>query len=162
MFSDVSFVALSSFFPLGISQYILGGIFIGLAVVLGFLFTGKLLGHSSVFSSTWSYISSLRYFHQAHYRKARQWRLLFALGTVLGALIFTVFTGDWFVSSFSWWQLLVGGFLVGFGARYSRGCTSGHGICGMSSLSGMSTTAVIIFMIVAVSTAQLIQFLGAL
>ena len=54
------------------------------------------------------------------------------------------------------WQLLVGGFLVGYGARLGNGCTSGHGICGLGSLQLPSLGAVLTFMATAFMTANLL------
>ena len=53
------------------------------------------------------------------------------------------------------WQLLVGGFFVGYGARLGNGCTSGHGICGLGSLQLPSLMAVLTFMATAFLTANL-------
>lgn len=58
------------------------------------------------------------------------------------------------------WQLGLGGLLVGYGARLSNGCTSGHGICGMASLQLPSTLAVLIFMGTAFVTANVVLALG--
>jgi uncharacterized membrane protein YedE/YeeE len=58
------------------------------------------------------------------------------------------------------WRLVVGGLLVGFGTRLSRGCTSGHGISGLASLSTTSAYAVATFLAVGIATALLIQALG--
>jgi len=55
---------------------------------------------------------------------------------------------------------LVGGLLVGYGARLSNGCTSGHGICGLASLSRPSLVAVLIFMAVAIVTARVFAFIS--
>lgn len=53
------------------------------------------------------------------------------------------------------WQLLLGGFFVGYGARLGNGCTSGHGICGLGSLQVPSLFAVLTFMATAFLTANL-------
>ena len=53
------------------------------------------------------------------------------------------------------WQLLLGGFFVGYGARLGNGCTSGHGICGLGSLQWPSLLAVLTFMATAFLTANL-------
>ena len=60
----------------------------------------------------------------------------------------------------SWWQLLAGGFLAGFGARLSNGCTSGHGICGLASLQLPSALAVLTFLATAIVVANLVPLLG--
>ena len=54
-----------------------------------------------------------------------------------------------------WWRLFAGGLLVGYGARRSNGCTSGHGICGLASFQLPSLTAVLIFVATGMVTAQL-------
>ena len=58
------------------------------------------------------------------------------------------------------WQLGLGGLLVGFGARMSNGCTSGHGICGLSSLQLPSLVAVLTFMATGFATAHAVLWLG--
>ena len=149
-------------FPLGITDYLIGGILVGLGVSLIFLSTGIRAGASSVFSSTFSYVSTHPYFSQPLYRSARVWRLVFSAGLIIGALIFTfaVNNGQWFTTHVQWWRLALGGFLAGFGTRLSRGCTSGHGICGLSSFSSASLLAVITFLIVAIITALALNALG--
>jgi uncharacterized membrane protein YedE/YeeE len=59
-----------------------------------------------------------------------------------------------------WWRLGVGGFIAGFGARLSNGCTSGHGICGLGSFQLPSLLAVVIFLASAIVTAQLVAAFG--
>jgi len=60
------------------------------------------------------------------------------------------------------WRLALGGLLVGFGTRLSEGCTSGHGISGLASLSTTSLSAVVVFMGVAIVTANIVQLMGVL
>jgi hypothetical protein len=149
-------------FPLGVTSYILGGIIIGLGVSFVYILTGQHATQSSLFSSTLSYFSKLPYFNRKTYLDSREWRLYFAVGVILGALIYTVAIspdGFW-TSSVQWWRLLVGGFLVGFGTRLSSGCTSGHGISGIASLSTTSLFAVITFIVVGAITANMILLLG--
>jgi hypothetical protein len=55
------------------------------------------------------------------------------------------------------WQLAAGGFIAGFGARLSNGCTAGHGICGMASLQPPSMLAVAIFLATAMLTARAVR-----
>ena len=131
-------INMNNFFPNGWAHYLFGGLLIGLGVSLMFVVQGRVVGMSSVFTSTWSYVSKRAHFQQTRFTQTRQWRLICALGLILGAFI---------------WFLLLGGLLAGFGARLSNGCTSGHGICGLSSLSGSALVAVLIFMSVAMATA---------
>lgn len=149
-------------FPLGISQYVIGGAFIGAAICLIYLFSGQLVGQSTFFSSTLSYFSRAKYFRQEKWMIQRDWRFLIGLGTVFGALIFALSVGEWFTTQVQWWRLFIGGLLVGFGARFSRGCTSGHGICGLSAFSLPSFIAVCTFMAVAFAVAFIVKNAGVL
>ena len=153
---------IESLFPLGITHYLAGGLLLGLGVSLLFVMTGLIGGMSTVFSSTWSYVSDATFFRQARFTGSRAWRLFYAAGLILGALafLFTVGGGVTFQTAVPWWSLLAGGFLVGFGARLSNGCTSGHGICGMASLQLPSILSVITFLATAIATANLVAWLG--
>jgi uncharacterized membrane protein YedE/YeeE len=149
-------------FPLGVASYILGGVIIGLGVSFVYVLTGQHATQSSLFSSTISYFSKIPYFNRKTYLDSREWRLYFAAGVILGALIYTVTIspdGFW-TTSVQWWRLLIGGFLVGFGTRLSSGCTSGHGISGIASMSTTSLFAVITFIVVGAITANIILLLG--
>ena len=152
---------LGTLFPLGLEHYIVGGLLIGLGVSLLFVLTGLIGGMSSVYSVAWSYFSKVSFFQQEKHIQTRQWRLVYALGLILGAFIWLSFSGSEItVTNISWGQLAIGGFIAGFGARLGNGCTSGHGICGMASLSLSSALAVIVFLSAAMITAQLIASLG--
>ena len=153
---------IESLFPLGITHYLVGGLLLGLGVSLLFVMTGLIGGMSTVFSSTWSYVSDARFFQQARFTGSRLWRIFYALGLILGALVFlfTLGKGVTFQTAVPWWMLLSGGILVGFGARLSNGCTSGHGICGMASLQLPSILSVLTFLATAMATANLVAVLG--
>ena len=149
-------------FPLGTYPYLIGGIIIGLAVLFVYLLTGIHATQSSLFSAAMSYFSNRPYFQQKSYLNSREWRLYFALGVILGALIYTMTMSPdgYFLSELSIWRMVLGGFLVGFGTRLSSGCTSGHGISGLGSLSVTSLYAVITFLSVGIITAHALQYLG--
>ena len=149
-------------FPLGIYKYIIGGLIIGLGVSFVYILTGLHSTQSSFFSSTISYFSKIPYFQRKTYLESREWRLYFAASVILGALIYTLTVspdGFW-TTSIQWWRLVLGGFLVGFGTRLSSGCTSGHGISGIASLSTTSLYAVITFIVVGIITAHAMMLLG--
>lgn len=152
---------LASLFPLGWQHYLAGGLLIGAGVSLLFITTGRIGGMSTFFSSTLSYVSRHRFFHQARFVETRQWRQVFALGLVLGAAAWLAFSGKApVITQVSVWQLVLGGFIAGFGARLSNGCTSGHGICGMASLQLPSILAVCIFLATGMITAHLVRMFG--
>ncbi len=145
-----------SLFPLGWQHYLLGGLAIGTGVVLLFVVTGLVGGMSTVFTSTWSLVVQRPFFQQARFAESRNWRLVYALGLILGAGVWWLLFGNGVAqgTSVPVWQLLVGGFLVGYGARLGNGCTSGHGICGLGSLQWPSLLAVLTFMATAFITAN--------
>lgn len=151
-----------SLFPLGWEHYLTGGLLIGAGVGLLFILTGWVGGMSTVFTSTWSYVSRRPFFQQGRFVETRVWRLVFALGLVLGAAIWWIWMGPTggLRTGVPVWQLGVGGLLVGFGARQSNGCTSGHGICGLSSLQWPSLMAVLTFMATGFVTANVVLLVG--
>ena len=149
---------IETLFPLGWQHYLLGGLTIGAGVALLYLFNGWVGGMSTVFSSSWSFVFKRSFFQQDRFLGTRNWRLVYALGVVLGALVwrFALASGEAQHTSVPVWQLLIGGFLVGYGARLGNGCTSGHGICGLGSLQLPSLGAVLTFMATAFLTANLL------
>lgn len=150
-------------FPLGIFPYIVGGVLIGIGVSFIYVTTGLHATQSSFFSTTLSYLVKIPYFQQKQYRDSRGWRIIFAVAVIVGAFIYaiTLSPEGFFTTSIEWWRLALGGFLVGFGTRLSKGCTSGHGISGLASLSTTSLYAVITFLGVGILTALIVQTLGA-
>jgi uncharacterized membrane protein YedE/YeeE len=152
----------SLLFPLGWQHYLAGGLCIGLGVALLYLATGRLAGMSSVFSSSWSYLSARPAFRQPRWLASRAWRLQLALGLVLGAMLWWLLLGptEPLATAVPAWRLLLGGVVAGFGARLAGGCTSGHGICGIGSLKLPSVLAVLTFMATGFATAQLLSALG--
>jgi uncharacterized membrane protein YedE/YeeE len=151
-------------FPLGYYPYLIGGIIIGIGVSIIYLATGLHATQSSFFDTTLSFFSKTPYFLKKQYIDSREWRLIFAAGVIFGAFLYTITiaTEGFFTTSVEWWRLAIGGFLVGFGTRLSKGCTSGHGISGLASLSTTSLLAVITFITVGILTALFIQNLGVL
>ena len=154
---------LQSLFPFGWQHYLLGGVLIGAGVGLLYVFNGWVGGMSTVFSSSWSYVLKRPFFQQARLTDTRAWRLIYAFGVVLGALVWRLFLSDGSAQTTTVpiWQLMLGGFLVGYGARLGDGCTSGHGICGLGSLQLPSLGAVLTFMATAFMTANLMAWVLA-
>ncbi len=148
------------FFPNGIAQYLIGGLLIGLGVAVLYVTTGRPGGVSTFFSAAWSWLLTTPFFRQKSLIESRHWRLLYALGLVAGGTLYVVLGFPVQASSIPAWKLAVGGLLVGFGARLGGGCTSGHGICGMASLSPGSIAMVGIFLGTAIATAWVVRGLG--
>jgi len=149
-------------FPLGIEPYLVGGLIVGIGVSLIYVLTGLHATQSSFFTTTLSWFSKLAHFQENRNLDERDWRVTLALGVVSGALIYT-FTlspsGLW-VTKVELWRLALGGLLIGFGTRLSNGCTSGHGISGLASLSTTSLYAVLTFMGFGIITAHLLELVG--
>jgi uncharacterized membrane protein YedE/YeeE len=151
---------IDQFFPQGMAHYLIGGLAIGAAIGLLYLLTGLVGGMSTLFSATWSYVARAPYFQEERLVSSRAWRLVYAAGLILGALVYLAAGGETFVTGVSGWRLLLGGFLIGFGARLSNGCTAGHGICGLASLQLPSLLAVIVFLSTAILVAHLMAMGG--
>jgi uncharacterized membrane protein YedE/YeeE len=168
-------------FPNGISRYAIGGMLVGLGTVLIYLGTGITAGASTFLESTLSYVSAQERFRQ--YRPSRDWRVVFTLGIVGGAAIYGLTFQSGLVTSGLYaagttgsletvggvtiwltdvqpWRLFVGGILVGIGTRVGKGCTSGHGVCGVGSVSKTSLVGVATFLFVAVLTANAVAAMG--
>ena len=139
-------IDLSNFTPY---SSLIGGLIIGFAVVLFFITTGRLAGISGIVSST------------LEKNENKFSNLLFIIGLVLGPLVFIFFSQNdvVFKMTSSIPLIIVGGLLVGLGTKIGRGCTSGHGICGISRFSMRSILATIIFMIFAMFTVFFLQLL---
>ncbi len=143
------------------TRYAIGGVLVGLGVAIIYLGTGIIAGASTFLESTLSYASTRPRFQWSKYVASRDWRVVFTLGIVGGAAVYRiVFHGDIWTMDVQWWRLLGGGILVGVGTRLGKGCTSGHGVCGVGSASSTSIVNVATFVVVAVGTAQLVQAVG--
>ncbi|ELY63111.1 YeeE/YedE family protein [Natrinema versiforme] len=177
----VTLELVAALFPEGIGRYAVGGVLVGLGTVVIYVGTGIPAGASTFLESTLSYGSEQSRFQQ--YVSSRDWRVVFTLGIVLGGLAFaaTVQSGVITTSLYQpgttgelyevggltlWstdvqaWRLLVGGVFVGIGTRLGKGCTSGHGVCGVGSASKTSIVGVVTFLTVAIVTAQLVATVG--
>ena len=151
----------AEFFPRGISQYLIGGLLIGVGTAVIYLGTGISAGASTFLESTLSYVSKQSRFQQARFLDSRDWRIVFTLSIVAGAAIYAlVFQGGIWTTEVSPLRLFAGGILVGVGTRLGKGCTSGHGICGVGSVSGTSIVNVGIFMVIAIGPALLVSAMG--
>lgn len=133
---------------------LIGGLMIGLAAAITLLGLGRIAGISGM---------TARATGIADTGAPRGLALAFVVGLPLGALAVALMNGS-VVTHFpaSGLQLVVAGLLVGFGTRLGSGCTSGHGVCGMSRLSKRSIAATLIFMASGFATVAAMRFGGML
>ena len=126
-----------------------GGLLIGLSVILFFILNGRMTGISGIASN---FLIS---------KDNRIDNLLFLVGLIFGPLIYSYFTSQKIEISItnSLFLLIGGGLLVGLGTRISGGCTSGHGISGISRFSLRSIIATMTFMIVGILTVLITNIL---
>ena len=113
-----------------------GGALIGVAAALFVLFNGRIAGISGLLGSL-----------LVRGGEGRGEKALFLLGVLLAPLLWQVFAALPVIEfQGGWLSLLLAGLLVGVGTRYGAGCTSGHGVCGISRLSPRSLVATLAFM----------------
>jgi len=117
----------------------IGGLLIGVSTSMLILFMGKIAGISGIVASLLQFKNTPK----GHY----MWRLLFIAGLLISSTVYQVFSPLPAPEiSASTTTLIVAGLLVGFGTKMGSGCTSGHGVCGLSRLSLRSLIATISFM----------------
>ena len=126
-----------------------GGLAIGLGAVLLMLSLGRILGATGILSGTIF----------AEDREELKWRAAMILGMIAAPILIFLFTGKMpdVNVPISPLMIVVGGVIVGFGASLGSGCTSGHGVCGLSRLSVRSLVAVPTFMATGVITLYIIR-----
>ncbi len=132
----------------------IGGLLIGLAAAIMLLGLGRIAGVSGL---------AARATGIADTGAPRGIALAFVIGLPLGAFLIATLAGG-VTTKFpvSIWPLIIGGLLVGFGTRLGSGCTSGHGVCGMSRLSPRSLVATALFMASGFVTVALLRLGGFL
>jgi len=130
-----------------------GGLVIGLGAALYLLVNGRILGASGILGGLIDRTG----------RESSGERLAFLAGTVLAPLalyplygeVDTHITGDG-------WVIVLGGLAVGVGTRIANGCTSGHGVCGISRLSSRGIAATAIYILAGAVTILLARHLWGL
>jgi hypothetical protein len=133
---------------------LVGGLLIGLAAAIMLLGLGRIAGVSGLAARATGIADS---------GAPRGVAIAFVIGLPLGALLIAAATGGvatTFPSSI--WPLVIGGLLVGYGTRLGSGCTSGHGVCGLSRLSPRSMLATGLFMASGFATVAALRLGGVL
>lgn len=128
-----------------------GGVLIGLAAALMLLGAGRIAGVSGI---------AARAFAIGEGSMPRSAALAFVIGLPLGALIVSLASGAAAPQFASPLLLAVAGLIVGAGTRLGSGCTSGHGVCGMSRLSQRSLVATATFMVTGFATVAAMNAFG--
>lgn len=140
-------IALDRFTP---GSAALGGALIGLSASLLLLSHGRVAGISGIVGSLLSRSTP-----------EQSWRALFLVGLIGGGIALRFITPSAFAieTNVSLPVIVLAGLLVGFGARLGSGCTSGHGVCGISRFSPRSMVATVTFMATAMLTTFVVQHL---
>ncbi|MBO9667543.1 MAG: YeeE/YedE family protein [Bdellovibrio sp.] len=126
-----------------------GGALIGVAASLMLLFNGRVTGISGITNGLLSYVKG-----------DYLWRFAFVLGLILGGVVLGATHPEMFVNTTNRTSVMVAiaGVIVGFGTVLGSGCTSGHGVCGISRLSPRSLIATGVFMVVGMLAATVLKF----
>ena len=126
-----------------------GGAMIGLAAVILMASAGRIMGATGIFRGLLT----------SQFDDAFRWRLVFIVGLLIGTAWTGLFTGAAHNVSFvsNNYLIVLGGVLVGAGTTLGNGCTSGHGICGISRFSMRSIVATSVFMVVAIITVFIVR-----
>lgn len=132
---------------------LIGGLMIGTAAAMMLLGLGRVAGISGL---------SAQLLGLAGTAKSRPIAILFLLGLPLGAALMAAFDSVTPQMTATPLMLVIGGLLVGFGTRLGSGCTSGHGVCGLSRLSPRSFAATGLFMAAGFATVALLRVAGVL
>ena len=130
---------------------LVGGMLIGLSASLLLALGGRVAGISGITAGSLFELGG-----------ERRWRLAFLLGLLLAGLIFWLSAPATIGPSprpLAW--VAGAGLLVGLGTRIGNGCTSGHGVCGVSRLSGRSLVATVLFVGSGMLTVALLRLWGA-
>lgn len=127
---------------------LIGGALIGLAASGMMWSNGRIMGISGILGGLVTDQS-----------KDTFWRILFVVGVIVGSLLipligFTVMETPFDRSLFA---AIGGGLFVGVGTTIGSGCTSGHGVCGLSRFSGRSLAATLVFMALGIATVAIIE-----
>lgn len=151
-------------------HWALAGAGIGIITVVLLWTTNHRLGISSGFEDVCSLVLRVPYLARREILEGRPWRLPFLAGLVLGGVLSAVFAHGWTptwslgrldttfgfakVGKVAW--MFAGGLFIGFGTRMAGGCTSGHGIFGLSNFERSSVVSTLSFMAAGFATTALV------
>jgi len=157
-------------------HWAVAGLAIGAITLLLLWVTNQRLGISTGFENLCGLVIRAPYFRRSEITRSSGWRLPFLGGLVLGGFLSALTSGGWapfwdlgmFDTVIAWgpagklvW-MFCGGLLIGFGTRMAGGCTSGHGIFGISNLERASLESMLAFMAAGIVTSNLIYRVGGL
>lgn len=129
-------------------QSLIGGLLLGLSTAIMLLSSGKIAGISGIVGALMQFRNTPKNHHL--------WRILFVGGMLVSSYVYMLFAplpvSEITASNTT---LIIAGLLVGFGTRMGSGCTSGHGVCGLSRLSIRSLLATMSFMFSGVAVCYL-------
>ncbi|MFN7904373.1 MAG: YeeE/YedE family protein [Pseudobdellovibrionaceae bacterium] len=130
---------------------LLGGILIGISVSLMLFWNGRVTGISGIINGALSPVKG-----------DIQWRLFFISGLIFGGFVLSQLNPRIFENKLTTeiWTVVVAGLFVGFGTILGSGCTSGHGVCGISRMSPRSLIATIVFMAAGIAAVFVFRNLG--
>jgi len=130
---------------------LIGGLLIGLSATLMLVLHGRITGITGILAGVLDKRS----------RGDVLWRSLFFAGLVAGGVVLAVFAPHLFAGDLvrSHWAIIAAGLLVGFGTRLGSGCTSGHGVCGISRFAPRSLVATGTFMVTGAITVFVVNHL---
>lgn len=131
-------------------EQVLGGMIIGLAATMMLLFTGRVTGISGILGGILNPTT-----------RDKDWRIYFITGLILGGAFIRLIKPEFFtvISAAGTVDYIIAGFLVGFGTLLGNGCTSGHGVCGISRFSPRSIIATITFIAAGVLSVVMFRLL---
>ncbi len=132
---------------------LLGGVIIGVAVSLMLLMNGRVTGISGIINGA-----------LAKVKGDTQWRVFFIGGLFLGGLALHFINPAFFTNELKTetWTTVLAGLFVGFGTILGSGCTSGHGVCGISRMSSRSIVSTVVFIVAGVLAVALFRKMGVL
>lgn len=130
---------------------LLGGVLIGLSASLLLLLKGRIFGVSGILAGV-----------LVPKKNDTAWRAAVLAGLMAAGLLFLIFEPEALVGQAqgSTWRYILAGLLVGFGTQLGSGCTSGHGVCGISRLSPRSIIATLTFIVTGMVAVGLMRILG--